>query len=648
MADKKGATFPINLGGNASAFAKEAAVSVDQLRDSLDTSKKAVAGYSEALRNLKGNSSEVAAAQAQLKAKIAAENGAITQSTLKLVQQGKSVRASTKEKKDAAAATKTATSALKENSSVLDKFIGSISEATTGESLLAAGAAGAAAGVLALGAALVAGTIAFTKWIFESRNAARNMQLAREAWVGTTANATALGSQIDLLATKLPLAKNELNDIAVSLAQTRLSGDELVDTLNTLGQARSALGAGAESKLRELVERGGQTQRFAVNPLELQGAGVDFKDIAGALAKNLNVGIDEAQNALVNGRVKLEDGAKALRDAVEKKVGNINLRKLASLEGLTQKVGESFQGLTRDVNIDPVLTDLKELFGLISDDSASGRAIRQLVTTIGTGLVGALHDAVPTAKTLFQTLVLSTLKLEKRYYELKIATKQAIAGSTFLQYGLKLAKVIGEADISFFGFSNQIRGTISVLDTMSTILSAIIDGVKTLSTELDKVSPTAQLKSLGSAAGGSFGSGVLEGIRSSAGGVADAVGGLATGIKDTFAGGGPGLEIHSPSKVGDRFGQAFSEGIAQGMERGQDGVNAASGDLALAVPPKGNAGGGAGGGAGQVTIGPITIQIAVDSEASAAAVMGMSPAFRVQFRKLLEEVLMSQGVPVHT
>jgi hypothetical protein len=45
----------------------------------------------------------------------------------------------------------------------------------------------------------------------------------------------------------------------------------------------------------------------------------------------MHVGVEQAKQALFEGRVKLADGAAALRAAVEKKFGGVNLRQMLSL-----------------------------------------------------------------------------------------------------------------------------------------------------------------------------------------------------------------------------------------------------------------------------------------------------------------------------
>ena len=117
----------------------------------------------------------------------------------------------------------------------------------------------------------------------------------REAVAGNTANATAWGHQIDWLSLKLATSKDELNALVVATEKafrgTRISGKGLVDTFTAVATASSAAGADVGKALQSIMERGKLSGRFSLGfkapgISELQGTGLDFKDVAAALAKN--------------------------------------------------------------------------------------------------------------------------------------------------------------------------------------------------------------------------------------------------------------------------------------------------------------------------------------------------------------------------
>ena len=48
----------------------------------------------------------------------------------------------------------------------------------------------------------------------------------------------------------------------------------------------------------DIVTRGQMMQRFQISPQELFGTGLEWKDVAGQIAKNLHVSVADAQKAL--------------------------------------------------------------------------------------------------------------------------------------------------------------------------------------------------------------------------------------------------------------------------------------------------------------------------------------------------------------
>src|SRR5690349_7007616 len=87
MPDKV-ATFSINLDGNAKDVSKETAAELETLRSAVEKGQRAIKDMVAAQRSLRGASDEVKDAKEQLKAKIEAERGAVSQANLALLKQG--------------------------------------------------------------------------------------------------------------------------------------------------------------------------------------------------------------------------------------------------------------------------------------------------------------------------------------------------------------------------------------------------------------------------------------------------------------------------------------------------------------------------------------------------------------------------------
>jgi len=114
----------------------------------------------------------------------------------------------------------------------------------------------------------------------------------------------------------------------------------------------------------------------------MYGTGLDFDDVAGALAKQMGVSIEKARIALATGRVKLADGAKAMRKAVEDRFGELNLRKLSDLSRVSEQFGKRLAALTRDVNLEPISRFLDRIYRTLDESSVSGQALKTLFESI--------------------------------------------------------------------------------------------------------------------------------------------------------------------------------------------------------------------------------------------------------------------------
>ena len=370
MAEGKVATYAINLEGNAATKAAADADALVRLKEQIQASQGAIKGLSQSYRSLRGSSDEVAKAKEQLKAKMEAEKGAISKATLELLGHGKTLQQVTAETKKAA---------------------GGAAELGEGMGAMLNPIVAVTAGLVAATAVVAGLTYEIGKFVIESANSLRAMNLTREAASGSAEDAAALGTQVDDLSHKVATSKAELNKLGAAIVQnlsgglSRASGQAIEDTFYAVAQASAAMGDQVGGTLRGLVERGKQWNRFSLSPQDLQGTQLQFKEVSEALAKNLNIGIDDARMALFNGRVTLEAGAKALRDAVEKRFGEVNAKRLIDLDVQIAKLKEHFTALASGVVplLDPLLEGLNKLLMLFDDSTASGQILQGIFTYIG-------------------------------------------------------------------------------------------------------------------------------------------------------------------------------------------------------------------------------------------------------------------------
>jgi hypothetical protein len=674
VAEEQKASFKLDLETNAADVSAETAAEMENLRQKIGAGSDAIKQMSSALRSLRGNTSEVKDAKKQLQAKIDAMKDSVSGANLALLKTGttyeklsgqaKKLAEQERKLQDAVKADAIKKSkadadamgnALRVTGGPVESLRGRFEElkkVVTGEggamgalTLLTAGLVAAIA-ALAIGAAALVAT--FVKFVVVGADAARSLNLMREAATGSAQNAHNLGTQVDALAGKVVTSKEKLNELAVALARTRLSGSAQVDTLNAVGQAASAMGDDVGNALKEIITRGQQSRRLQINPLELQGTGLKFQDIAAQLAVQMKVGVKEAQAALFEGRVKLDDGAKAIRAAVEKRFGEINARKLLSLDVQLEKFKERLGNLTADVNLEPLLKGFDELASLFSDSTVTGASLKEIVTIVGNGLVSAFKVVVPLAKGFIQGLIIGGLDVAIAFLRVKNAITKTFGGGDALKGidGVRIALAIGKTVV--FSFA---AGLAAVAAVLGAIGLAMYGAVKASMAFVDAIKGAWDLIAT-SDWGKPIIDGLVNGLKAGAGFVVDAVKGLAEKVKGAFTG---ALQIRSPSKVFAGFGVQLGAGAAAGVRAGTptaaSAVNAmatrvgeaGTGISAFTPAPSSPAAQGGGGAPLVLQLGGITIHAA----ASPADVQAKTsdPSFLAQLTDAVERVLQAAGIP---
>jgi hypothetical protein len=649
--DNAQARFAINLEGNASQVAASTGDALQDLRKSIVGSQDAIKAMSGDLRRLRGNSDDVKTAKETLKNKIEAEKAAISAATIAISKQGVTLDKLSDEAKKAAAAQeklKNAQEKLKADKAnrlnaaitagggpvadlaskfkALDEVLGG------SNALMAAGtfaAVGLVAAIAAVTVAVLAGVVAFAKWVVEAGNAARTAGLMREAALGSAEQAANLGTQVDALAGKLATPKTKLNELATDLSKmSRLTGPEIVDTFNAVGQASEAMGDTVGNKFKDILTRGQRFQRLQINPFELQGTGVEFKDVAEQLAKNTGRSVKDAQQALFQGRVKLDVGAKAIRDVIEKRFGEVNAKKLLDVGVQFEKLKEKIGLLATGVHLEPLLKAMSTLFDLLDPSkTVTGAALKELVTIIGNDLVGAMTKGAPVGKSFFKGMVIGALELVLGFYKAKTALKP-------FQDALPSLKTAGElGKLAMYGLGAAL-GVVALALAASAL--AIGQMTKQLRDVLDIGGKLRADFSSGdwTSVGADLVKGLIAGIVPGGADIVDAVSTLGKKAKQALK---DELGIHSPSTVFAELGEHTAAGFAQGIDEGSGGASSAASSM-VQVPGGGK--GGAGGG--------MSVTIQIDARgASKDAVDGLSDdAFLKKLTDALERAAVSAGVLV--
>ena len=669
---EKIATFSIRLDSNAKDVAREDSAELQSLRDKIRGSSDAIKQMSAAYRSLRGSTDEVKGAKGQLKAMIDAERASLSAANLAILKQGttyekladkqrKAVKVQ-QEAKESADKLKSAIGVaggpvkdLADKLGTLKSFAGG---AGGGMGLLTFASAAAVAVLVGLTAAVVAGTAALASWIVEGANAARTMGLIREAASGSAQNAANLGSQIDALSGKVATSKGKLQELAVSLTKslsgTRASGQGIVDTFNLVAQASEAMGDEVGNQLGEIIKRGKQFGRVQINPFELQGTGLQFQDIAKELATQMHVTVGAAQTALFQGRVKIDDAAKALRTTVEKRFGEINARKLLDLDVQMAKFREHLAALTSGVNLEPLLKGFSQILSLFDSSTVAGATLKDTITVIGNTIGKVFSAAVPDIQAFVKKFINGALDVAIAGLRIALALVQSkesigkffkafdgvltvrnlVIGLTAVVAGLTAAFVaLAVSTVAFWGpivgIGVAVAGLVALIPTLIKAWDALNDWAKGAAESM-------------AAVGKAIIDGIIHGLETGWKFLVDKVTGLADAVKAAFKG---ALGIASPSKVFAVYGQQTAEGAAQGMDRGAPSVQA-SADAMAPRPPAGTSRGARGDGGGASVNVTVNINVGGGGGGGQETAKALSePSFLAQITSAIEDALSGAGIP---
>ena len=673
MADKQ-ATFAVNLDSNAKGVSDAAGVSLQGFRQQIEKSQDAIRGASAALKSLRGSSDEVAAAKAKLSAQVDAERGAISKANLELVKHGVTYTKLAEQQKHAAAEAAKASAAklaadakaeaelkkLRGATGALSDGIkaggGPVADLTSkieGLKTVATGGAGGLAlvtlaataliaGVVALGAAIFEAGVKLGKFVIEGANSLRSMSLMREAASGSAENAKNLGTQVDALSRKVSTSKVELNALGVALTKSlsggtsKASGQAIVDTFAAIAEGTAAAGDETGSKIREIIERSKQLGRISIDPRELQGSRLKFGEIAQALATNLHVSLDKAREALFTGRVKLEDGAKALRTAVEGKFGAINAKKLLDVDVQFEKLHEHLTGLTKGVVLEPLLNGLSSVLEKFDATSVTGVAIQRIFTKIGAAITGFAVGHIDDVVHGIEQMVVWGTRAADFFEEWEpkiVGVADALlhnegAMTSLKVVGIGIAVVLGTIGVAF---GLVATAAVVAATAIGAPFYALYKGY------------TFIRDTKWSELGSSIIDGLVSGITSAAGKLGDAVVGLATSIKKGFR---SALGISSPSKV---FYQDAKEGIGGGAEKGLEAARPdvqSAADRMAPSPGGGGASAGSGGGGDVTVIVNFMMPESIGTQKAHEIAKAIAePSILGPLARAIRLALVSQGIP---
>lgn len=471
---------------------------------------------------------------------------------------------------------------------------------SAGRAGLAAGAAGVLiAALVVLIATAAAAYTALAVFGMAAAAAARETRILGEALTGSAALGDEFAAVVDQLAGKVPLAKEQIAELAREMSLMRLGRRDMQAALTGVAVVTSALGDSAGQAVKSIVSSSAALRRFTLGARDiygeytaLAGTGLKKADVLGALAKQLGTSLPEVEKRLALGQVTLAQGMKALEAAAQTRFGKTIAARMLSFDVQIRKAKESLANMFGGLKLEPVLVGLQKMLSVLDTSKATGSNLGKILTAGLQKVTNVLGSALTLAQPFFEGLIIGALEAYLAFRPMlraigDLAGKFDEAGgaSKALDAGILIGSMLGTA----FGMVAAALGAVAAAAArVGEFLMSPVESIAGLVTALG---------SAGSKAATALGDGLVNGIKAIGSRVAQAASDLAASAAGAIAG---VLKIGSPSKLMRQYGEWTGEGYAIGVENETPNVERAAGEMGGAAA--GAASPGARGGGGLPTL----------------------------------------------
>lgn len=598
---QKTVTFGIALDDQTSGPASAAAASLSNLKDKIDGDVKSLREMQKALRNMKGGTSTASAAFKTLRDRVAAQKATVATAQSKYVELGGTFGKTAAQATKAGGGISKLGSALAGANGPLGAMVGSVGKLG---SLLAnpvAATVALAAAFVALGAAIGTATIALLKWGITASDARRTEALQieglntiRRQWGFAAASVGEFQAAMDRASDSTNVSRSTLQGYARSLSRAGLRGEALTEAVEAMGLAAQVQG-----------ERG--ANRFRALAFQARLTGGSVTDLA---------------------------------ESYRNRLGPIARRQMLEIGNQTERARRSLERIFSGLRTEPFLNALDGVLSLLSQSTASGRALKTIFKTLFQPLVDQSEAIGPIVKRFFQGMIIGGLLLTLAFLRVRNALRRTFGGSELFD-NLDLMNValnVGTAAVVLFGAA--IVGTaavgIAAMAAMATVMAGVFNfvfgfpvRVALMVSSIVDLFEAVDMRALAS----SMIDGLVAGITAGAARVSRSMGELGATAADAFR---SVLGIASPSKVFAGYGLNIAQGTAQGVDAGSPVVSESVGSL-VDVPTGGGSLGG--GGRTSITIGDISI-----NASDGATARDLAVSFRDELATILEGVSIELGV----
>lgn len=601
------ATFSVQLVDETSGAANAAAGSLTQLKGKITADTQALREMQQAMRQLQGGTNVSIGTFKDLRAQIDAKKASIASSQDAFVKLGGVFGDTSKlagETGDAFG--KLGGMAQKIGVKELVGEVGGL-HGGLGKLASAAARAGGAMGILvaaavAVGVALAAVVIKLAEFALASSDAARTQNIMTDAAAGFSGAGEALQAAIDGVAGSTTASRAQLTTFGDGLMKAGLRGTELEKALQAVGDAASV--------------------------------GLDAGQIAGQMEAAAKAG----------------QSIDAVADKIVAKFGGLASKAALGFTNQLSRARENMARIFSGINLEAFLGAVHDVVGLLDQSTASGQALKEIMTSVLQPLFDAASIVGPYVKNIFRGMIVAALLIGVAIMTIKKAITDTFGGGSarsafllkvafyagvaaglvlvgiLLAIGAALAVLAGLVLIAMLPFIIGAALVVAAILLVVAVVYFLVDTVITVGKAIagawgaawDAV--TGALSSAYDAVAGFVGGfmglggdliqGFVDGIKNGIGAVMSAVTSLGENAMGALK---SVLHFGSPSKVFAEFGNLTSQGFAQGVDKGSDKVDASVSDMVTipsgsdakddgAAAPKG------GGKSGGIQIGQITVQ----------------------------------------
>jgi len=473
---------------------------------------------------------------------------------------------------------KNASSALGGTESAL-KSVGSASSAAAPSMESAANAATAvAAAALAVGAAIVGAVIGLAEMALAAHDAQDAQQDLAESMYGVGAAADAAVAATYEVSAASGLAQKDVFALGEALMRAGVSSAIYGETLQAMADISSVAGEKALKSIQKVINKTEQLGTFKIGETDLKGSGLKMSEVYEQLASDLGISVDKVKQEIAAGKIAAETGIKAIDEVAHKKFGGAAAGNALDFGAQIMKAKENVLNLFKDVNVQPFLDALHKVLSLVDSNTASGKALKEVLTGAMNAFFKAAAATIPYVEAFLLGVAIGAL-------DIYIALKPAIHSVEKLlgvkndktANGLKTAAAAGKT----FAAAIVVGGAAVVV-----VFGAIAAAVAAPIAAWHKMNSAAQ--SVGKTIGNAFKKayhflstldwagvadalieGIVQGIKNGAAKVIGAVKDLAANTVKTAK---ASFGIASPSKVFREIGLYNAEGLSQGHAAGASGV----------------------------------------------------------------------------